>query len=89
MIPWLVWIVQKGAHYDDEDIQAVPQVFEVVQAVQTNLQSLLYNIVEHEEAEGHFTQPNKAVPAGRVANQTHSLELPGGDGAPCGWELNH
>lgn len=56
--------------------------------VQADLQHFLHHVVEHEEAEDDFAQPHKVVPAGHIAHQTHSLELPWGHSAPCGWKLH-
>lgn len=36
---------------DDQDVQTVPQVPEVMQAVDADLQHLLHHVVEDEEAE--------------------------------------
>lgn len=74
-------------HHDNENIQAVPQTLEVMQAVDADLQHFLHDVVQDEQAECHFTQTHKVVPAGHVANQTHRLELPGGHHPTSGREL--
>lgn len=76
-------------YHNDEDIQAVPHALEVAQAVDAYLQGLLHHVVQDEEAKGHLTHPDKVVPAGHVANQTHRLKLPGSDYASCSGELHH
>lgn len=71
-----------------ENIQAVPQAFEVAKTVEADLQHLLHHVVQHEEAEDDLTHPHKVVPAGHIAHQAHSLELPWGHSTPCGWKLH-
>lgn len=73
---------------DDQDVQTVPQVPEVMQAVDADLQHLLHHVVEDEEAEDDLAQAHKVVPAGYISDQTHRLELPGRQHAASRWELH-
>lgn len=75
-------------HHHDEDVKTVPQALKVMQPVDADLQHLLHNIVEDEQAERHLTQTHKVVPAGHVSYQTHCLELPGGHHTASSRELH-
>lgn len=75
-------------HYYN-NIQYVPDAFEVGELVYTQLKDLLHDVVEDEHTEDHLAAEDEEVPVGDVANQSNRSDLVGRDRSTRRWELNH
>jgi len=75
-------------HYDN-DVQYVPDAFEVGELVYPQLEDLLHHVVQDEQAEHQLAGEDEVVPVGDVANQFDGSYLVGRDRSTSRWELNH
>lgn len=55
-------------YHDDNDIQYVPDAVKVGEPVNTQLQDLLYHIIEDENAEDYFAAEDEIIPCSDVSN---------------------
>ena len=75
-------------HYDD-NIQYVPDAFEIGELVYSQLENLFHNVVEDEQTEDHLAAEDEEIPGGDVANQFDRSDLVGRDRSASRREFNH
>lgn len=76
------------SHQYYNNIQYVPDAFEIGELVYSQLQNLLHDIVEDEQTENHLTTDDEVIPVGDVANQFHCSYLVGRDRSTGRWKFN-
>lgn len=70
-------------------IQDVPDAFEVLKLVNTQLQDLFYNVVEDKDTEDYLTSNNEEIPSADIPEELYGSDLPGWDGTTSGREFYH
>ena len=75
-------------HHYYNDVQYVPDTFEVRALVYSQLKNLLYNIIEDEQAEDTLAAQYEVIPVGDIADQFHCPYLVGRNSATRSWEFN-
>ena len=76
------------SHHYYNNVQYVPDTFEVRALVYSQLKNLLYNIVEDEQAEDTLAAQYEVIPVGDIADQFHCPYLVGGNSATSSWEFH-
>ena len=78
----------KMPHHYYNNVQYVPDTFEVRELVYSQLKNLLYDIVEDEQAEDALAAQYEVIPVGDIADQFHCPYLVRRNSATSSWEFN-
>lgn len=80
--------LQNPPHQYYNNVQYVPDAFEVRKLVYSQLKNLLYNIIEDEQAEDTLAAEDEVIPVVDISDQFHCPYLVGRNSPTRSWEFN-
>lgn len=79
----------KCSYQNDNNVQYVPDAFEVGELMYAKLKNLLHDVVKDVYTENHLASQDEVVPGGDVAKQFDCSDLVGWDRSTSRWEFNY